>query len=221
MCDNNTLLPGDGSAALSRWDRLYSHCAGDTISQDLWLLDFEETIRNCHTPIIDLGCGRGIDTKWLMEHGKQVIACDYSAKAIEHIRAFIPDIYRTMCFDMSKGLPFEDHSAQLLIANLSLHYFTEEITRFVLNEIRRVLTRDGTMLLRVNSTKDVNYGAGEGTELEPNYYRTKDGRFKRFFHREDIDRFFSGWQILHVSEDQTHRFGPRKELWTLHVTPKD
>ena len=217
---DNTIIPRDDFAALSRWDRLYSHCSDDTISQDLWLLSFEETIQNCHTPIVDLGCGSGVDTKWLMKRGKQVIACDYSAKAIEHIRSAIPEIYKTMCFDMSKELPLEDHSAQLLIADLSLHYFTEEITRFVLNEIRRVLTRDGSMLLRVNSIKDVNYGAGEGTELESNYFRTKDGRFKRFFNREDIDRFFSDWHILHLSEDQTHRFGLPKELWTLHVTPK-
>lgn len=91
---------------------------------------------------------------------------------------------------MSKGLPFEDNVADIIISDLSLHYFTEQKTFEILDEIKRVLKPNGLLLFRVNSVKDVNHGAGEGKEIEPHLYETTDGRYKRFFDEEDIKKFF-------------------------------
>lgn len=66
---------------------------------------------------------------------------------------------------MTKGLPFDDNFTDIIISDLSMHYFTKQKTCEILKEMKRVLKPNGILLFRVNSVKDVNHGAGEGTEI--------------------------------------------------------
>jgi len=204
----------DTAAAKTYWDHL--HCSlPKKISYDDWLDPFADIITRCPTPIIDLGCGNGNNTKYLMERGKRVIACDLSPNAIQNIRLSFPTLYDAKCFDMSQGLPFDSGITALVIADLSLHYFTAPVTDFVLREIRRVLTPNGILLARVNSVKDVHHGAGQGVEVERHCFRTPDGRLKRFFDEKDCRRFFGDWHILDLQEDQMTRYALPKQLWVI------
>lgn len=195
------------------WDALHTSYERERIIYDDWLQLFDRAIEHCQTPIIDLGCGSGNDTKYLIERGKKVIPCDYSTQAIENIQKNFPEVERAKCFDMREGLPFDDDFTSMIIADLSLHYFSEEDTRKILDEIKRVLKKDGILVFRVNSVNDVNHGAGQGEEVERHYYRTTDGRFKRFFDKEDINLFFDGWEMLYINEEQMTRYEKPKELW--------
>lgn len=189
--------------AKERWNIEYKNYEREQIKRSDWLEIFQRAIENCKTPIIDLGCGKGADTLYLVEKGKTVIPCDYSGSAIERIQNNFPEIERAECFDMTKGLPFDTDFTDLIVCGLSLHYFTEKTTFEILEEIKRVLKPGGILLFRVNSIHDVNYGAGEGREIEPHLYETSDGRYKRFFDKGDIDKFFSGWEELYVHEERT------------------
>ena len=195
------------------WNRKHENYNRNDIKSDDWLDYFERDIEACSTPIIDLGCGSGNDTKYLIEVGKKVIPCDYSQNAIQNIKKNFPEVTRTECFDMSKGLPFEDNFTDIIIADLSLHYFTEEKTFEILEEIKRVLKPNGIILFRVNSTKDFNYGAGEGTEIETHLYKTEDGRYKRFFDEEDLKKFFYNWKKIYLQEETMGRYEREKVLW--------
>lgn len=91
------------STAHARWDRLHADYERDRIQYDLWLQDFDNILQAYRMPIVDLGCGSGSDAKYLIERGKTVIACDYSARAIESIRKNFPEVQDALCFDMSEG----------------------------------------------------------------------------------------------------------------------
>ena len=136
------------------------------------------------TPIIDLGCGSGNDTLYLIERGKKVIPCDYSKNAIENIKNNFPEIERAECFDMTKGLPFEDNLTDIIISDLSLHYFTEQKTFEILDEIKRVLKPNGLLFFRVNSINDVNYGAREEKKLNLTYMKQMMEDIKDFLMRK-------------------------------------
>lgn len=207
--------------ARAYWDAHHHRNDSGTVPCDDWLQRFEDVIERCQTPVIDLGCGRGNDTKHLISRGKCVIACDFSSQAIRNIRKNFPEVYGTVCFDMTDPFPFEDNFTDLIIADLSLHYFSEQVTESVLAEIKRVLTPNGVLLFRVNSVKDFHYGAGQGTEVERNYFRTADRRFKRFFDLEDIHRFFGSWNILYLKEEQMDRYDYPKILWTAMCRAQD
>lgn len=89
------------------WDTLHTSYERERIIYDDWLELFDRAIEQCKTPIIDLGCGSGNDTKYLIERGKKVIPCDYSTQAIENIKKNFPEVERTECFDMRNGLPLK------------------------------------------------------------------------------------------------------------------
>ncbi|MBR5490431.1 MAG: class I SAM-dependent methyltransferase [Oscillospiraceae bacterium] len=205
--------------AKERWDSIHSSYALADIVCDDWLEQFGDIINDCNTPIIDLGCGSGNNIKYLLERGKAVVACDFSPNAITNAVNNFPQLRGAMCFDLTEPLPFEDNFTALIIADLSLHYFPMNITQKVLEEIMRVLTPGGIVLLRVNSVKDVNHGAGQGEEIERHLYKSEDGRLKRFFDRDDINSIFAKWNILYAEENEMRRYVLPKMLWTIALKP--
>ena len=72
--------------AKKMWDELPStKLDRDKITYDNWLDVFLDEINKCKTPVIDLGCGSGNDTLYLIEKGKEVIPCDFSQNTINNI----------------------------------------------------------------------------------------------------------------------------------------
>lgn len=196
------------------WDEQYKSYSKDKIAHDDWLKMFEDIIIACQTPIIDLGCGTGNDIKCLMEYGKEVIPCDYSEDAIKSILINFSGIERTECFDIKERFPFEDDFTSLIVADLSLHYFSNKDTQRILEEIKRILKPNGILIFRVNSIKeDMD---GELVEVEKHFYQTIEG-YKRFFDEEDIRRFFKDWEIIFSQEEKIIRYEKTKYLWKVAV----
>lgn len=203
------------------WNKIHNKYERADIVYDDWLDLFMDDIKRCELPIIDLGCGSGNDSKYLIEHGKKVVACDYAENAVENVRKNFPELIDAKCFDMTEELPFEDGYAGIVIADLSLHYFSEEVTKKVLADIKRVLCDNGLLIFRVNSINDINHGAGKGTEVEHHYYLNEaNDRYKRFFDRADINKFFSDWNIEYAEEEKMDRYELLKILWRGKVSKK-
>ena len=201
--------------ACEYWEQKHKNYSRETIKTDDWLGHYDAIIKKASTPIVDLGCGSGNDTLYLMEKGKQVIACDQSTNALSNIRKNFPDIYDTKQFSMLDTFPLENESCQLIVADLCLHYFLAEDTKRIVDEIYRILTSGGYLLMRVNSINDVNFGAGKGRELEKNLYVTEEGRIKRFFDESDIKMFFSIFDICKMEEKSMYRYSKPKQLFEV------
>lgn len=200
--------------SLKYWDNLFTTWDRNNIKYDDWLNKFESIIEKCQTPILDLGCGYGNNALYLIEKGKSVIACDQSKNAIKNIKKNLPEIYQALCFNMLDGLPFNDNTFEVIIADLCLHYFTDQETLAIIKEIRRVLINNGHLLFRVNSINDTNYGAGQGLEVEHHLYETSDNRLKRFFDEEDLKYFFQDFTIEYLQEEtMDSRYDLKKKLY--------
>ena len=198
------------------WKEVYAGCGEDRPEIDGWLDRFSDVLEaSGDTPIIDLGCGFGNDTLYLCERGYAVISCDYAQEALDRLTHFIP-CPEARCFDMREGLPFPDDSTRVVIADLSLHYFSEADTHRIIADIGRILMNGGYLIARVNSVRDIGYGAGQGRVIEPNYYDI-EGNWKRFFDREQIDRFFAGWDIVRAEECVMGRYAKPKQVWEIAV----
>lgn len=193
--------------AKEMWDEIRSRGINrENIINDDWLENFMDEINNCDTPIIDLGCGEGNDTLFLINKGKEVIPCDFSQNTINNIVRNFPEINEAKCFDMVNGLPFPENFTDIIIADLSLHYFCKEDTIKIINDIRRVLRKNGVLIFRVNSINDINYGAGKGKEIERHFYELEDGTYKRFFDKEDIESFFGDYECIYLKEKVMDRY---------------
>lgn len=183
---------------------------------DDWLEDYEEEIEKCKTPIVDLGCGLGNNTDYLIQKGKEVLACDYSKVAIETIQREMPKA-KTSLFDMTQKFPIEDNFTDVVIADLCLHYFDKKITEDIIREIKRVLKPNGILLFRVNSINDVNYLSDACTMAEDFVWTPKSKKSRRLFNEQSIREFFADWKIEKIKEEKLFRYDPEKILWNCAV----
>lgn len=156
---------------------------------DLWLDNYKNILeKNNNIEILDLGCGIGADTLYLIERGYKVLSCDFSREALKSVEKNIPGS-KTKYLNMMEDFPIDDNAYSLIVADLSLHYFDNKTTIHIMNEIKRILKGNGILLARVASVNDFNFGAGVGEELEKNFYF--EGTYtKRFFDKDTIDKYF-------------------------------
>ena len=197
------------------WNGIHKDAERSAIKTDDWLDIFEDIITASSKPVLDLGCGGGNDTLYLIGKGKDVISCDQSQNAIANIIKNFPEVKDAKCFNMLDGLPFEDDSFEVVIADLCLHYFTEKDTFEILSQIKRILVPGGHLILRVNSVNDVHHGAGEGREIEHHLYETDSKMIKRFFDEEDIRYFFKDFDIEYLNEEVMKRYSHEKYLYRV------
>ncbi|MDO3411247.1 class I SAM-dependent methyltransferase [Saccharibacillus sp. CPCC 101409] len=182
---------------------------------DGWLERYEPLLDRNAGPILDLGCGLGHNARTLHAAGYPVIACDLSETALERLRREQPEL-PVLRMDMAAGLPFADGSLQAAVADLSLHYFDEKTTFGIVRGIRRALREDGLLLCRLNAVEELKRAPDPSPTDEPYLYES-EGILRRFFDREQIERFFpiAEWEPLHVQEYESDRYGRVKRLWEV------
>lgn len=202
--------------SLEYWDEIYKNVKEIKTDEAQWLDTYAAILSESEgKPIIDLGCGFGCDSIHLINNGYSVISCDFSKIILDKLVSFDSRIIPKQ-FDLREGLPFRDAEVHILLASLSLHYFTLKKTKEILSEIERVLDSNGYLICRVNSVNDKNYGAGGGTEIEKDFYHI-NGNYKRFFTVESIDNLFQNWNILVKKECTIERFSKPKKAWEIVV----
>ena len=191
---------------------------------DLWLDEYKNILdENKDNEILDLGCGIGADTLYLLERGYNVLSCDFSVEALKSIENNIPNS-KTFYLDMMKKFPIDDKKYSLIIADLSLHYFNNETTIHIMKEIKRILKDGGVLLARVASVNDFNFGAGQGEKQENNC--CFEGAYtKRFFDLEDVNKYFSIIGDVEAKESQMTRdeeeYSKPKVLYTIKVEKRE
>lgn len=199
-----------------RWDRIFSRLEEEKAGgEDDWLQRWLGVLEERRgSDVLDLGCGAGQDTRFLLWHGYSVVAADFSEKALDITRREAPGA-KIVNADLTRALPFPDARFGAIVASLSLHYFPWEETVRILQETRRCIEPGGYLLARLNSTRDPHYSAAEKRELEDHFYLV-DGMPRRLFDRPSLEVLFEPrWTILDVREQTTGRYGGEKTLWEI------
>ena len=205
-----------------KWNQLhkeFSKNKNNIMKYDDWLEEFKDIIDNVESEIIDLGCGvTGNNTLYLMGKDKKVISCDFAEEALNVIKKHIPGS-NIVCFDMTEKFPFKDNFTELVIADLSLHYFSRITTESIINEIRRVLKPAGYLIFRVNSTNSTEYMKLQNhkeQKIDDKFYFSK-GIEKRFFSEKDLKSFFKNWKIDYMKQGNMNRWNDDKIVWKCLV----
>jgi ubiquinone/menaquinone biosynthesis C-methylase UbiE len=111
--------------------------------------------------IVELGCGVGRESAYFAKHGFEVVASDISENAITKNKEYFTKLNVVFTvLDMQKSLPYLDSSVDVVYANLSLHYYTDKVTREIFHEIWRVLKPGGMLAFACKSIHDFHYGKG-------------------------------------------------------------
>ena len=188
------------------------------MSGDPWLPPLLPLVleRSGRAPVLELGCGSGLDTLVLAEAGCHVVGIDLCAQAIASARARVPSC-EFHCQDIRAAFPSTAMSVGVVVASLSLHYFTWDETRAVVARIHQALRPGGVLLCRLNSTNDHHHGASGHPEIAADYYLV-NGEPKRFFSRAAVlDLFSAGWRMRTLDEKIIHRYEHPKSVWQAVV----
>jgi len=197
------------------WDKIHENY---TSLYDNWL-DKYINLFNLNSEIVELGCGRAYSSNHLFKLGfKNILACDFSKTALDMVEKENSEL-KTMLFDMSKEFSFADNSIDIIIADLSLHYFNTNTTKYIFNEIHRTLKRGGYLIARVNSVNDKLHIPINSNEIEPNFYY--DGNlYKRFFDKSDFEQLFKNFDIYNLEEKHMTRYVKEKVVWEFCLIKK-
>jgi len=148
--------------------------------------------------VLDLGAGQGQDSRFFAEQGYDGVSTDYALEGLrlnrEQIPAELKKKIATEELDLEKPFPYANASFEVVYAHLSLHYFSEKITRQIFSEIERVLKPGGIIALMVNSIKDPEYNTGR--KLEEDYFEISPGMKKRYFSIETMREFTEQFNTL-------------------------
>jgi len=201
--------------AREEWDRIFSRLDKTPGGEDAWLERWRDLLEaDIDAPVLDLGCGAGEDAQCLTRWGFEVVAADFSEKALELTSRRAPEA-ETKRVDLTDGLPFPDAHFGAIVASLSLHYFPWLETVEILADVRRCLVPGGHLLARLNSKNDAYYAAAPKEEIEPNFHLV-NGFPKRLFDRDDVIALFSpDWKIEDAGERTTGRYGDEKTPWEI------
>jgi SAM-dependent methyltransferase len=174
-----------------------------------WLDRWAELLNGKYA--LDIGCGLGKDTEELRRLGFEVTAIDLSDEALKKSKKRNPDAVHLQR-DISKGLNLEKDYFSVVLANLSLHYFSRTDTFKIFEEIGKVLVDEGVVAFRVNAEGDTNSGCPErlnGWDLT-----TVDGVEKQFFSKEKIEELINGsFEFISLEKMIVERYGTPKILW--------
>ncbi len=94
--------------------------------------------------VLEVGCGPGVLTAWLVDQGAAVTAMDVSPAMLELARQSVGDKADLVVADLAAALPFGPSRFDLVVASLVLHYVRDWVA--ALRELRRVLSQDGAVV---------------------------------------------------------------------------
>lgn len=185
-------------------DEYWKEHINKDLEEDLWIDEYKEYLSS--GTCLDLGCGIGQFSKWFMEHSYEVVSADISNIALEKVKEFNENIVNV---DMRNKLPFEDNKFDIVFANLSIHYFSNIDTKSLVNEIKRILKKDGLFIGSVNGIQGLEKIKETAKELEYHYYLNKN-KYIRLFDVEDVEKYLSIFDIIRIDERETIRFEHKK-----------
>jgi ubiquinone/menaquinone biosynthesis C-methylase UbiE len=95
--------------------------------------------------VLEIGCGSGRLTEWMIEAGAEVTAFDVSSEMVKLATERIGDRARILRHDLHQPLSFvSDASFDVVVASLVFHYLRD--WRAIMAELRRVLVPGGRVV---------------------------------------------------------------------------
>lgn len=97
------------------------------------------------TTVLDLCCGSGQTTAFLVNYSQRVTGLDASPRSIDRAQAQVPQA--TFVEGWAEAMPFEDNHFEVVHSSAALHEMEPEQRQQILAEIRRVLQPGGIVTI--------------------------------------------------------------------------
>jgi SAM-dependent methyltransferase len=146
--------------------------------------------------VLDVGCGCGRDTRYLIERGINTIGIDLSKGIIEQARRFVPKA-TFIQMDMRK-LEFEELSLSGILAMASVFHIPKRQMPDLLTDFRRILKNDGLLYICVMA------GSGEKMVEKSVAVGGMGPRFFAFYDMKELGNLLdqAGFKIVNSFVDE-------------------
>ena len=153
--------------AYNEWSETYD--SDQNLTRDLDQKVTRETLAHLRfDSILEIGCGTGKNTAFLVEIGERVHPLDFSEGMIEKAREKVKaENVKFLVADLTQKWPSENRSYDLIVCNLVLEHI--EDLSFIFSEALRVLQEQGRFIIN---------------ELHP--FRQYEGKKARFDTEEGV-----------------------------------
>lgn len=194
---------------IMNWDERYKNIE-KLVEYDGWLDEYKKYFES-GMKLLEIGVGTGPNLcEYSVLRESDIYASDISENAVKIASKRIPGI-NYIVHNSENRFDFVDNYFDLIISDLSLHYFSLETTSSILRELSRILRPNGKIILRVNSVDDTNHGYGVGKELEKDTFLS-NGQIKRYFTEDSLQTQFFGWNCLSIKKDITLKYKKKKHV---------
>lgn len=144
--------------------------------------------------VLDAACAAGWYTEWLLEHGAQVTAVDFSQCMVKMTKKRVGNRARIVQADLNYPLDFlADQSVDIVLSSLTLHYIRDWGPLF--SEFHRILKDKGQFVFSIHHPfMDFSYFQSKDyfrTELLEDEWNTHRGPVKVQFYRRPLTSIFS------------------------------
>lgn len=178
--------------------------------------------------ILDVGCGAGRNALFLANEGFYVVGLDISLTALKLALEKADKANLKNCVfvrhDFLK-LPFPDSQFDAVISCYSIENLPLSKTRKALNEVKRVMTNKGLVLVTLHSIKHWRFGLGK--EITPRTFltiETTNGKKLRFtthfFERGEVEKLFHGIDLNILSIKETIKISDKKRAHWIVIAEK-
>lgn len=129
------------AAAYDQWSHTYE--LAENATRDLAAQVLRQQLSNLEErDVLEIGCGTGLNTRYLAEQSRSVLAMDFSAGMLEQARAGVPATnVRFELQDIRRGWGLADDSVDVVVCTLVLEHV--ENLDHVFGEAARVLRSGG------------------------------------------------------------------------------
>lgn len=203
------------------WEKVYKRKNYKFAVYDGWLDEYVKKYNFTDKDILDLGCGDGVNSSFLAgQKDIRITLSEKSSKAIKLAKKRVPNgKFVKFDFIQEEGFPFNDNAFNIIISDLTIHYFLERDTFYIIKEIERILKDDGVFICRVNSITGVP-NLYKNYKIEDSFYRI-DGCNRRYFNRSDVRKFFSIFKVVSKEEKKITKYGQNKAVWEICCIKKN
>jgi len=199
-------------APVEIWNRRYAtEDRENRIKYERWLDRWVDLLHGHKGRALDLGCGPGFDSSFLLGLGFDVTALDHSKVAVAISEQKNPTATHLVA-DIRHLREAVRGQFSVIVANLSLHYFNRIETESIFSAISQLLVEGGFFAFRVNAYDE------QGAPADRSSWDliTVESMPKQFFDERKIAHLLGhSLDLVSIEKRTTDRFGRRKSLFEV------
>lgn len=144
---------------------------------------------------LDLGCGAGVDARYLAENGFKVVAVDNNAEAISQAKEVCAGLDVEVVAADVKNFEIEPEKYSLIVSYNILPFLKKEEAKKVLENIKKGLKKGGLFVFYILGKKD---GWNHKKKMS-------------FWDLDEFERFMAGMEIVELYEKRKQEPGATGE----------